>query len=316
MAAQIKTARAKSRTPARVRLTAYESDQVAQIAAWKSRPPSPLGEIIDRITLPGAKLVEKVIPDAAVRVAIEQSFRLAALLAGKEEIKRRGGVDDLSDLRNKKLLEDCDRLALQTGVFSQVFATVEGAVTGAGGALTTLIDVPLLFVLSLWTIFKIGHCYGYPLDQRQDRHFVLGLLVAALSGIPEMRKQRLDELHELEDLLIGETQQEVLAEEIMSVLFQLEIFGEIPGFGAISGALLNLSFMRRIENTARRVFQERWLKDTGKVRSIEPATAGGRILAAGWVGTMRRMAYAGCYCAGFGVALPASVLQSLIVRSS
>ena len=173
MAAQIKAARAKPRTPARVQLTAYESDQVAQIAAWKSRPPNPVGEILDRITLPGAKLVEKVIPDATVRVAIEQSFRLAVLLAGKEEIKRRAGVHDLSELR-KKPLEDCDRLALQTGVFSQVFSTVQGAVTGAGGALTTLIDIPLLFILSLWTILKIGHCYGYPLDQQRDRHFVLG----------------------------------------------------------------------------------------------------------------------------------------------
>ena len=299
----------------RVQLTAYESDQVAQIAAWKSRPPNPLGEILDRISLPAAKLVGNVIPDAPIRVAIDQSFRLAVLLAGKEEIQRRGDVDDLSDLR-KKLLEDCDRLALQTGFFSQVFATAQGAMTGAGGAWTTLIDVPLLFILSLWTILKIGHCYGYPLDQQRDRHFVLGLLIAALTGTTETRRKRLDELHKLEYLLVVETQQEIAAEEIMSILFQLEIFEEIPGIGAISGALLNLSFMHRVENTARRVFQERWLKDTGKVRAIEPATVHGRDLEPGWAGTMRRMAYAGCYCAGFGVALPASVLQSLIFRSS
>jgi hypothetical protein len=315
MATQIKTTRAKSRTPARVQLTAYESDQVAQIAAWKSRPPNPLGEIVDRITLPGAELVGRIIPDAPVRIAIEQCFQLAVLLARKEETIRRAGVRDLSDLR-KKLLEDCDRLALQMGVFSQVFSTVQGAVTGMGGALTTLIDIPLLFILSLWTILKIGHCYGYPLDQRRDQHFVLGVLVAALTGTTETRRKRLDDLHQLEGLLISETQQEMAAEEIMSILFQLEIFEEIPGIGAISGALLNLSFMRRAENTARRVFQERWLKDTGKVRSIEPALVHGRNLEGGWAGTMRRLAYAGCYCAGFGVALPASVLRSLIFRSS
>jgi EcsC protein family len=315
MAAQTKATRAKLRAPARVQLTAYESDQIAQIAAWKSRPPNVAGEILDRITLPGAKLVEKVIPDAAIRVAIEQAFRLAIMLSGKEEIKRRGGVDDLSDLW-KKPLEDCDCLALQTGVFSQVFSTVQGAVTGAGGILTTLIDIPLLFILSLWTILKIGHCYGYPLDQQRDRHFILGLLIAAISGTPEIRRQRLDELHELEDLLIEETQQEIVAEEILSILFQLEIFEEIPGIGAISGAMLNLSFMRRVENTARRVFQERWLKDTGKVQSIAPAPIYEHNLAVGWVGTMRRVAYAGCYYAGYGAALPASVVQSLVFRSS
>ncbi len=277
MAAQIKAARAKSRAPARVQLTAYQSDQIAQIAAWKSRPPNPLSEILDRVTLPTAKLVEKIIPDVAVRFAIERSFELAVLLAGQEEIKRRGGVNDLSDLQ-KKQLEDCDRLALQTGIFSQVFSTVQGAVTGTGGALTTLIDIPLLFVLSLWTILKIGHCYGYPLDQRRDRHFILGLLITAISETSELRKQRLDDLHELEELLIEETQQEILAEEIMSILFLLEVFDGIPGIGAISGAILNLSFMRRVENTARRVFQERWLKDTGKVRSIAPAPVHGATL--------------------------------------
>ena len=315
MAAQIKPARAKSRTPARVQLTAYESDQIAQIAVWKSRPPNPLSEILYRVTLPTAKFVEKFIPNAAVRVAIEQSIELAIRLSGKEEVKRRAGVDDLSDLR-KKELEVCDRLALQTGAFSQVFSAVEGAVTGAGGALTTLVDIPLLFILSLCTILKIGHCYGYSLDQRRDRHFVLGLLIAAISGTPETKRQRIDDLQELEDLLIEETQQEILAEEIMSILFQLEVFDAIPGIGTISGALLNLVFMRRVENTARRVFQERWLKDTGKIRSIAPAPVHARNLATGWAGAIGRLAYAGCYCAGFGVALPASLVRSLAFRSN
>jgi hypothetical protein len=314
MATQIKAAPVKSRTPARVKLTAYESDQVAQIAVWKSRPPNPLVEIVDRITVPCAKLVEKVIPDPPIRIAIEQSFRLAVRLASKEDIKRETGVQDLSELR-KKRLEECDSLALRAGVFSQVFSAAEGVATGAGGALTTLIDVPILFVLSIWTILKIGRCYGYPLDKQRDQHFVLGLLIAAISRRSETRTRRLDQLHELEDLLIEDTQEEIVAEELTALLFQLEIFDGIPGIGAISGAILNLYFMRRVEYTARRVFQERWLKDTGKVRSIAPAPAHAGNLATGWAGTMGRAAYAGCYGAGFGVGLPVSILQSLIFRS-
>ncbi len=310
MATQIKTARAKPRAQARAKLTAYESDQIRQIAAWKSRPPNPLGEILRRVTLPGAKLLEKLIPDKLVRVAIDESFRLALGLAGQEEIKRRGGVRNLKDLQNKPL-EHCDQLARQTGVFSQVLATAEGAATGAGGALTTLVDMPLLFILSLWAIVKIGHCYGFPLDQRKDRHFLLGVLIAGLSGTPATKRQRLDNLHELEDLLVEETQQDIVAEELVSVLFQLEIFDEIPGIGIISGALLNLSFMGRVERTARRVFQERWLRETGKVQSIAPAPVHARDVADGWIGALGRAAYSGLYFAGFGVALPGAVLGSL-----
>jgi hypothetical protein len=45
----------------------------------------------------------------------------------------------------------------------------EGVATGLGGMWTTDLDVPLVFVLALRTIIKVGHCYGYTLDQPQDR---------------------------------------------------------------------------------------------------------------------------------------------------
>jgi hypothetical protein len=311
MVTQIEQPRPKPSTRSGAKLTAYESAQISQIAAWKSHPPSALAEILRRITSPGVKLVERAVPDSLVRAVIDGSFEIAEKLSGKDDVKSRAGVLDVRELRQKEL-ELCDHLATQAGVFSQVFATAEGAVTGAGGALTTLLDVPLLFILSLWTILKIGHCYGYPLVERRDRHFIVGTLIAALSGTLETRRRRLDELHELEDLLVSETQEEILTEELLSIVFQLEIFDAIPGVGAISGAALNLAFMRRVEKTARRVFQERWLRDSGKIRSISPAPAHPRNLAAGWKGAMGRAMHSGCYAAGFGVALPAFMIASLL----
>ena len=310
MVTRIKRARAKSSVPAREQLTEYESQQVREIAAWKSRPPNPFAEIFRLITSPGVKLVNKAVPDKVARQAIDQGFALAERLVGADDVLQSAGVQDLSALR-KKPLEECDRLALQTGVFSQVFATVEGAATGAGGILTTLVDIPLLFILSLRTIIKIGHCYGYPLDQRRDRHFVVGTLIAAISGTLETRRKRLDELHDIEEMLVAETQEELVTEELFSILFQLEVFEGIPGIGAISGAVLNLAYMRRVDITARRAFQERWLRDKGKVRSIAAAPAHSRDLAVGWAGALKRAAYSGCYAASFGVALPACLLASL-----
>ena len=114
MAVRTKAAGARARTPARARLTPYESSQVEQIAAWKSRPPNALAEIIRRVTHPVADLAEKVIPDAVVRAAIDQSFALAARFARQEDTKRRAGIDDLKEMR-RKALEECDRLALSNG---------------------------------------------------------------------------------------------------------------------------------------------------------------------------------------------------------
>jgi hypothetical protein len=293
-----------------VQLTEYELTQVREIAEWKSRPPNPFAEIFRLLTSPGVKLAENAVPDAVARRAINLAFEAAQKLVGNDEEWRRVGSDNLSDLRRKPL-EECDRLALRIGTFSQIFATAEGCATGAGGIFTTLIDVPLLFVISLWTVIKIGHCYGYPLNQRRDRHFVLATLIAAISGIVETRSKRIDELHEIEEMLVEETQEEIVTEELLSILFQLELFEGIPGIGAISGGGLNLAYIRRVDLTARRVFQERWLKDNGKVRSIARAPVHERDLVGGWAGALRRAAYSGSYAGAFTVALPACLLSSL-----
>src|SRR5262249_2665649 len=154
-----------------------------------------------------------------------------------------------------KPLEECDRLANLVGAGSQAIALAEGAATGAGGPLTTVIDIPLLFVLALRTIIKIGHCYGYALDQPSDRSYVLGVLLAATSDSLATRRERLVRLRQVEDWLLEETQRDLIAQELASILFQLEVFEEVPGVGAISGALLNLAFIRRADTTARREFQ-------------------------------------------------------------
>jgi len=311
MSTAIKAARPRGTKAAKAKLTAYESEQVERIAAWKSKPPNPIDEIAKKITGPVAHWVEKVIPDALIRVGIERAYDISERLAGQDDIKRQAGVTDLAELRNKPL-EDCDQLAFRVGRFANVLALAEGVATGAGGFLTTLIDGPLLFVLTLRTIMRIGHCYGYALDHRRDQAFVLGVYLTATSGTLHTKQCRLEQLKELEELLISETQREILAEELLSFVFQLEIFEEVPGIGAISGALLNVRLMRKVERTTRRVFQERWLRDNGKVHVIAPAPAHERAVARGWAGVLQRAAYSGCYGIGFAAVLPATVLASLV----
>jgi hypothetical protein len=295
----------------RTQLTSYEADQVAEIAAWKSEPPNPISELWQRMMLAGANVVEKLIPDRLVSVAIEESYDVAAMLAGQEDIRRQAGVRDLADLRDRPL-EECNRLAKRVGRNALVLGTAEGAATGAGGVLTTLIDVPLLFALSLRTILRIGHCYGYSLDDRKSRNYVLGVMVAALSASLEARRHRIHRLREVEDLLIEETEEQILAQEVTSLLFQLEFFEELPGIGAVSGGLLNLAFLHRVDVTSRRVFQERWLRDNGKLEVIAPAQAHARHVATGWSGALGRAMYSGCYYFGFGVAIPVYIAAELI----
>ncbi len=291
-------------------LSSYEAEQVGRIAAWKSQPPNPLSELWKTVAGAGANLVEKVIPDRLAELAIIQADDVAETLASRREVERRAGVKDLGELHHRPL-EECDRMAEQVGMTALAISTVEGAATGAGGAFTTLIDVPILFTLALRTIRKIGYCYGYPLEGRRGSATVNGVLVVALSGSLELRRTRLHRLRELEDLIIEETEEDVLTDEALSLLFQLEVFEEIPGLGAISGALLNAAFLRRVDVTARRIFQERWLRDTGKVAEIEPAEAHPRLLAPGISGALGRLAYSGMYALGFSAALPVYAVSAL-----
>lgn len=291
-------------------LTDYEAAQVRAIAEWKSTPPNPFAEAVKAVTLPGAKALERWIPKKKVRRAIDRAYDASAALAGREDIKRRAGVGDLDELKRRPL-EECDRLARRVGAEARAIGVAEGAATGAGGVFTTAIDVPLLFVLSVRTVLRTGHCYGEPLDRPGDRRLVLGVLLAATSGSLKVRRERLAWLTAVEDWLFEEAQSEILAEEALSFLFQLDLFGDLPGIGAVSGAALNLAFVRRVEITARRVFQSRWLRHNGKVDTIEPAEAHPRALAAGWNGVFGRAAHATAYAAGYGATLPVFLAASV-----
>jgi hypothetical protein len=292
------------------RLTAYETEQIGQIAAWKSKPVNPIAELWNVVVLQAAKAATLFIPEALVRSAIELSYRAAQELSPPESISHQAGVNDLRELR-KRPLEECDRLAQRVGAAARTLATVEGAATGLGGPLTTLIDVPLLFVSALRTIVRISQCYGYPADEPNDRFFNLGVLTIATAGSLATRLERLEQLRDLEQVLVEETQVEMIRSELLSFLFQLEVFEDIPGVGVISGAFLNQSFMQRIDVTARRVFQERWLRDNGKIREIAPASEPAKGLLTDWRGLIGRVAISACHHVGFAAALPVFAVASL-----
>jgi len=293
------------------KLTRHEAEQVRQIAAWKSQPPNPLDEVSKMITLPWARFLERIVPDWIVATTIEGAYHLAQALASPEPTKRMAAVEDLAELREQSLAK-CDRVAARVATSARCISLFEGAVTGAGGVATTVLDIPLLFVLSLRTIQKIGHCYGYPLDQAEDRRYMLGVLITATAGSLGLKRERLDRLHGLKDWFIEMTQEEIIADELLSLLFQLEVFEAIPGIGTVSGAVLNLFLSRKIDITARRVFQERWLRDNGKVNVIEPAAAPHHIIALGPAAAFARAAHSASYCIAFGLAFPVCLVASLL----
>src|SRR5262245_54051783 len=122
-------------------LSDYESRQVEAIAAWKSAFPNPFGELFRRAALPLAKVVEDFIPDRLALRAIDAAYRAADHTASDDDIKLQAGVNDLAQLRDRPL-DVCDGLSRRVGTVARGVAVVEGALTGAGGVFTTVLDIP------------------------------------------------------------------------------------------------------------------------------------------------------------------------------
>jgi hypothetical protein len=286
--------------------------QVERIATWKSEHPNPFAELFRRASQPVAEVVEYLLPDRAALAALNAAYEAASRISNPSGIRRRASVQEIEELREKPL-EFCDGLAREVGHSTQGLATVEGAVTGAGGIFTTLIDIPLIFVLCVRTIIRTGHCYGYTLNGPNDKAWVLGAVAVALSSTKAKRVERLARLREIEDVLLEEVQEQIVIEEFASLLTQLEIVADIPLFGAATGALLNLSVANRIDRTARHLFQERWLRDNGKLDEVEPAAAVGRAPSHhGWSGAIARAGYSTCYGLGYGITFPGYLAAAVL----
>ncbi len=293
-------------------LSDYEKQQVEEIASWKASHPNPFGELVRRVAHPAASFLESLIPDKLAIRALEVAYHSAESAALLGVLEREAGVSSIAEMRQKPL-EVCDALAIKVARGAETVGTIDGALTGAGGVFTSLADIPLLFVLCLRTIMKTGHCYGYPLDRRSDKAWVLGAFAVALSHSQQKRLSLVERLREVEELLIEDTQEQVIVEEAMNLITQLEVFEAIPLLGIVGGALLNLSSVQRMDITARRLFQERRLRDEGKVDEIAPSAATESLMAMhGWSGAAARAGRHTVFGLAFGVSFGGYLIAEMV----
>ena len=251
-------------------LSDYESEQRRLIAEWKGARPQEHFKLLDQLGESVAHFVERFIPTVVAKNMIDQACHSAELSATQNDIKRKAGVDDLAELKNRSL-EECDSLVFGVTAWAEGMAVVGGAVTGAGGFLTSALDVPLFLMLALRTICKIGHCYGYPLNQPKDRRRILGTLMVATTDDPAKKLKLVTRIKEIEDWMIEEAEHEVIEDEAMDALLRIEIVDDVPGLGALTAGYQNYAFIHQVSAGAKRVFQERWLHDNHKVTHIQPA---------------------------------------------
>jgi hypothetical protein len=295
-------------------LNDYEAARAREIAAWKSERPSLLMAAFRGVGRPLSRLLVRFVPDSAVHSLAMKADAVSRNLVGTPGIGSKASGETAARTRS---LAECDALAHHHSGTAERRALLEGAIAGIGGILTATLNVPVLLAATQRTIFRIGHCYGYPLDSEEDRFIVLGILELSTADAPERRQAVLQQLLIL-SARSGQRQHSKPGTEpntlpvslagLEEVLLQDLALGAIPLVGDITWIPMNFDIVRRTDITARRFFQERWLRDRTKLVEIEPSrTSLRRSSLRGGLSMLGHLGYACVYGLSFGAVLPLAV---------
>lgn len=263
-------------------LNNYENEQTKLINEWKKQVPSVVTKSLSLFAKPGVWLMQKIIPQSALKASLNAANSAGKLFADESDILRDGNVSNIEDLRHKSL-KASDQLADEVHNWAIGIAGTEGAIAGAVGMFGIVVDIPMVLAFSLRTIHKIGLCYGYRADTKEEKDFVLGILSAAGSNSQKEKSQALLLLKSIEVIIEKQTWKAIenkasqtlgreagiiaikkLCNQLGINLTKRKALQVIPWVGGGVGAAVNADFIRDVGYAARRVYQERWLKENGK----------------------------------------------------
>jgi len=265
-------------------LTKYERGQVSEIEGWHAKEPSVADRTLGVMIEPLGWMLRAVVPGRALMGALKMAKQLSSRTIETEDVKRDAAVGKISDLRGKDL-ELSDRLADGVHNWGIGLAAAEGAGTGFFGIFGAPIDVPALITIALRTIEKIGICYGYECRTQADEEFILGILAASGANNVEEKLGALMGVRSLQTILLKQSWSKMaetagtarlgkesaiiglraLAKQLSINITKRKALAAIPYIGSLIGGSMNAWYIRDVGWAARRIFQERWLKETGKV---------------------------------------------------
>lgn len=262
-------------------LTDYEARQLEALRAWQSESPGWGARLMAK---PGGKVagvVQALVPEDALRAALDGVNRVAEKLSDDRAILKRGKVESLEELRQAEL-EICDGLMRTEQRRAMALAGVGGAAFGVAGAAGMVADVPALIALALRTIHRVGLCYGEDLRKPQHRKLAIGVFALASANSLEEKQTAVAALRDFQpqaldaaawrDGVERAAERELAKEAAVFSLHNLaqklgvnlgrrKAAGAFPVLGALIGGSVNAWYLYDIGQVSRYVFQERWLDE-------------------------------------------------------
>lgn len=270
-------------------LTPYEQRQLDAIRAWQAEAPGWGTRLLANPSRKVASAVQAMVPEEALRAALDGVNRMAVKLADDRSILKRARLASLDRLRAQDL-EVCDGLMRTEQRRAMAMAGLGGAAFGVAGVAGMVADVPTLIGLALRTIHRVGLCYGENLGAPSHRKLAIGIFALASANSLEEKQIAVAALRDFapasldpaawRDGVERAAERELAKEAAVFSLHSLaqklgvnlgkrKAAGVLPVLGALVGGSVNAWYLWDVAQVARFVFQERWMMERHSALALQ-----------------------------------------------
>lgn len=241
-------------------MTTYEEQAYIQLQFWQykmKKKPS----LTNRISKGVQNKINSLLPEKfhkVVTVTIEKMVK-AVLFGSKYTTKK--SLEGTS-------LQMREVYVNQQIVFYQKTATIEGAVTGAGGILLGLADFPILTAIKIKLLFDIAALYGYDVKDYKERLYILYIFQLAFSS-----QERRNEIYRVIAVWqsysgslpddVSEFDWRTFQQEYRDYIDLAKLAQLLPVIGAAVGAIANYKLVAQLGETAINCYRMRQLSASG-----------------------------------------------------
>jgi hypothetical protein len=240
----------------------YEHKVQREVANWEQKMFKPPGWLEKTSKIIGSRINHLIPPKVhnIITTTIRSIVRTA--LFGAEYTPRRPVQRTLG-------LESADKEAKELFALYQKIAVAEGAGTGAGGIMLSMVDFPALIAIKMKFLFELAHVYGYDTNHFSERVFILKVFQMTFSG-PENRARLLYSIthwHIEKEQWVSDAEYsrnmdwETFQIEYRDAIDFRKMLQMVPGIGAVAGAWANYTILEELREFAMNAYRLRRLHD-------------------------------------------------------
>jgi hypothetical protein len=232
----------------------YETKAYQELELWKLKilkGPS----IMDKLATGMQNRLNNLVPEkvhSAITIAIEKMVKTA--LFGAKYSTKEARKDSSLQLREAFVKERIE--------FYRKTASVEGAVTGAGGFFLGLAEFPILIGIKMKLLFDIAALYGYDVKDYKERLYILHIFQLTFSsqhGKNEIFKRMCD-WDSYVKLLPEDVEHfdwRTFQQEYRDYIDLAKMAQLIPVIGAVVGSIVNYKMINKLGETAMNSYRMR-----------------------------------------------------------